>query len=539
MSDVCAKFKENLSVALGETSLFSCLPWQVDLARRASSISAYRRVSVSDDAKMEGDISPHSKEEADHFKLNLGGKSFCFRSDVILTCREDSLLSTLIRATHTQRLMVMDSYNEDTGEYYLERNVKVAESVIDYFVTGKLHKPHDVCPERFTEELQYWRLYDVQFAPCCGFIMGPAVKDRKEEEHEFDGVVCSPFRLMIYRMMEDPSHSFVSKFFAFISISFIFASILGLILGSMPEFQTNTTYADGYHVYHLKQRYRYLYGKFDEGHGAMNLETYNLTGYVYRPTDSPMQSLVTLEYFCILWFTIEFLVRFLVAPRKKKFVSRAMNLVDLFTILPVYFEVCLSLIGIQAEKLKEVTGAMLVMRVLRVLRMARVFKLARYSTGLQIFGNTLRASMTELSMLLIFLITGTVFFSTIMYFLEKDEPYSDFSSIPAACWWCIITITTVGFGDCHVQTTLGKIVATATSITGIIILAFPVSLIVENFAHAQHQALVESQIKHAQMSSLANNYVMKRGQSRRVRKGESIKERNRVSLLPGDITSVA
>jgi len=90
---------------------------------------------------------------------------------------------------------------------------------------------------------------------------------------------------------------------------------------------------------------------------------------------------------------------------------------------------------------------MLVIRVLRVLRMARVFKLARYSTGLQVFGNTLRSSMHELAMLSMFLLTGTIFFSTIIYFLEKDEVGTDFTSIPAACWWCIITVTT---GNDHI-----------------------------------------------------------------------------------------
>ncbi|EYB82767.1 hypothetical protein Y032_0351g3231 [Ancylostoma ceylanicum] len=80
---------------------------------------------------------------------------------------------------------------------------------------------------------------------------------------------------------------------------------------------------------------------------------------------------------------------------------------------------------------------MLVVRVLRVLRMARVFKLARYSSSLQTFGQTLKSSITELSMLSMFLLTGIIFFSTIMYYLEKDEPHSDFYSIPAACWWCV------------------------------------------------------------------------------------------------------
>ncbi|KAK6043041.1 hypothetical protein COOONC_19455 [Cooperia oncophora] len=90
---------------------------------------------------------------------------------------------------------------------------------------------------------------------------------------------------------------------------------------------------------------------------------------------------------------------------------------------------------------------MLVVRVLRVLKMARVFKLARYSSSLQTFGQTLKSSITELSMLSMFLLTGIVFFSTIMYYLEKDEPHSDFYSIPAACWWCVVTMATVGYGD--------------------------------------------------------------------------------------------
>lgn len=74
----------------------------------------------------------------------------------------------------------------------------------------------------------------------------------------------------------------------------------------------------------------------------------------------------------------------MIAPRKKKFVFRTMNLIDLLTILPVYMEFLLSFVGIYMDLLKDFSGAMLVMRVLRVLRMARVFKLARYSSGLQV-----------------------------------------------------------------------------------------------------------------------------------------------------------
>lgn len=94
--------------------------------------------------------SPSTYEEA-HFLLNVGGKSFRFRPDLILTCREESLLSTLIRAEHSQRLMLTDSFNVETNEYYIERNSRCAAHILggyfglvldsnvcflDYYVTG-------------------------------------------------------------------------------------------------------------------------------------------------------------------------------------------------------------------------------------------------------------------------------------------------------------------------------------------------------------------------------------------------------------------
>jgi len=47
----------------------------------------------------------------------------------------------------------------------------------------------------------------------------------------------------------------------------------------------------------------------------------------------------------------------MIAPSKGKFFRRAMNLIDLFTFLPFFFELTLSSVfGINAEQLKEITG---------------------------------------------------------------------------------------------------------------------------------------------------------------------------------------
>ncbi|KAI1720567.1 ion transport protein domain-containing protein [Ditylenchus destructor] len=458
------------------------------------------------------------EDETEVFKLNIGGKSYRFRSDVILSCREDSLLSILIRADHKKRMIFVDGFIDETGEYYLERNSHIAEHVVEYFLTGKLHKPHDICLERFREELLFWHLVNVE-------------------------VACLPeFRKVIWHLMENPSSSVFSKCFSVISITFIFISVAGLILGSMPEFQEDSRFAEFYHVNLQRKGQRGSSGPlifdmasnqkgnmeflqkfrdipFTNGSSASTTTgAFNSSAiqFFYKPTDNPHPYLIKLEYYCIGWFTLEYTVRFLVSPQKSKFFKRTMNLIDLFTFLPFFAELALSLFfGVNAQKLKEITGAMLVIRILRVLRMARVFKLARYSSGLQVFGNTLKSSLRELCMLSMFLVTGTVFFSTIMFFLEKDEPGTDFRSIPAACWWCIITVTTVGYGDCLIQTTAGKTVAAIASIFGIIILAFPISMVVENFAFAQQQSKVENQLREAQMAAVANDYLMKRYPSRR------------------------
>uniref|UniRef100_A0A914DWW3 Ion transport domain-containing protein n=1 Tax=Acrobeloides nanus TaxID=290746 RepID=A0A914DWW3_9BILA len=185
----------------------------------------------------------------------------------------------------------------------------------------------------------------------------------------------------------------------------------------------------------------------------------------------------------MLWFTFEYLARFIATPIKCSFVKQPLNIIDLLTIIPFFVEECMPFFGFGVE-LRNLRGAMVVIRVMRLARVARIFKLARYSIGLRAFGETMRKSAAELSMLGMFLLTGIMLFSTAIYFFERDEPNSKFYSIPAACWWCIITMTTVGYGDLVPVTTGGKVVASMASVCGIIVLAFPISMIIDKFAES-------------------------------------------------------
>jgi hypothetical protein len=108
---------------------------------------------------------------------------------------------------HQKRLLLTDGYLPHTGEYYMERNAKVAEHVLDYFLTGmeqsppsindwhlfkkgKLHKPPEICPQRFKEELLFWRLTRVELAPCCSVLTDThqKLKQTLDTERQLDQV---------------------------------------------------------------------------------------------------------------------------------------------------------------------------------------------------------------------------------------------------------------------------------------------------------------------------------------------------------------
>jgi hypothetical protein len=56
-----------------------------------------------------------------------------------------------------------------------------------------------------------------------------------------------------------------------------------------------------------------------------------------------------------------------------------------------------------------------------------------------------------------------------------------FNSIPMAAYWCIVTMTTVGYGDQYPISIPGKIVGCITMFTGLLVIALPVIIVGGNF----------------------------------------------------------
>jgi voltage-gated potassium channel len=86
-----------------------------------------------------------------------------------------------------------------------------------------------------------------------------------------------------------------------------------------------------------------------------------------------------------------------------------------------------------------------------------------------------------LSVLVIFLMV--LFLASVAeYFLEHDVQPAGFGSVPAALWWAIATLTTVGYGDVVPITLLGRLVAALVMICGLGVFGLWTGILATGFA---------------------------------------------------------
>jgi voltage-gated potassium channel len=86
-----------------------------------------------------------------------------------------------------------------------------------------------------------------------------------------------------------------------------------------------------------------------------------------------------------------------------------------------------------------------------------------------------------LSVLVIFLMV--LFLASVaVYFLERDAQPVAFGSVPAALWWAVATLTTVGYGDVVPITPLGRLVAAFVMICGLGVFGLWTGILATGFA---------------------------------------------------------
>lgn len=210
------------------------------------------------------------------------------------------------------------------------------------------------------------------------------------------------------------------------------------------------------------------------------------------------QHMFIVETVCVAWFSLEFLLRFVQAQSKLEFLRGPLNIIDAMAILPYYVSL---VVGETPDDDNErpsggkgyLDKLGLVLRILRALRILYVMRLARHSLGLQTLGLTVRRSMREFGLLLLFLCVAVTLFSPLVHLAESElTGAQDFSSIPASYWWAIISMTTVGYGDMVPRSIPGQVVALSSILSGILIMAFPATSIFHMFSRSYQELKQEN-----------------------------------------------
>ncbi len=190
-----------------------------------------------------------------------------------------------------------------------------------------------------------------------------------------------------------------------------------------------------------------------------------------------------IESFSLLVFGIEYVVRLWISveyPRyaglpawraRIRYIVTPGAIIDLVAIAPFF-------LGLFTD---------LNLRTIILLRLLRLFKLERYSTGFQSLFEAVRRERQALLASFLVLFSVVLVAASLAYIAERSVQPEAFGSIPAAVWWAIETVTTVGYGDVVPKTVPGRILGGLTMITGILMIALPIAIIGSSFAEVVRQ----------------------------------------------------
>jgi voltage-gated potassium channel len=121
------------------------------------------------------------------------------------------------------------------------------------------------------------------------------------------------------------------------------------------------------------------------------------------------------------------------------------------------------------------------LRALRLFRIFRIAKLGRYSSSVRLIGKVLSQKREELIVTGMIMGLLVVVSSSFMYFAENEAQPDKFPDIPSSMWWAIVTLTTVGYGDVHPVTPLGRVFAAIIAMLGIGMFALPAGILGASF----------------------------------------------------------
>lgn len=234
------------------------------------------------------------------------------------------------------------------------------------------------------------------------------------------------------------------------------------------------------------------------------------------------RALIQFEAISTLIFTVEYAARLwsCVESAKHRFQGRLrgrlrfaltpMMLIDLVAILPFYLMLWTSMD----------------LLFLRVFRLFRIFKLTRYSPAMGMLLTVLRKEARTFGAAMFILFVIMVFAASGIYLVEHKTQPEAFGSIPAAMWWSVAALTTVGYGDVVPVTMLGKLFGASITIIGVGMVALPAGILASAFTvemrkrHDQFRSHVDEVLADGRLSNQEQLHLEDQRRNLGLEKGE-------------------
>lgn len=200
-----------------------------------------------------------------------------------------------------------------------------------------------------------------------------------------------------------------------------------------------------------------------------------------------------IEYVSVAAFTVEYLLRLWVCVeradlrrlrwKRLRFALRPLALIDLLAIAPFFLSLVFPID----------------LRILRVLRLLRILKLARYSSALTMLLAVIEEEASSFLAAIVILMILLILASSGAYLAEHRVQPDKFGSIPAAMWWAIATLTTVGYGDVTPVTTAGRVFGGIVAVIGVGMAALPAGILASGMADQMRRRRVDmaNRFRHA------------------------------------------
>ena len=169
-----------------------------------------------------------------------------------------------------------------------------------------------------------------------------------------------------------------------------------------------------------------------------------------------------MQVFTVSVFTLEYILRLIVADKPLRFVFSFYGIIDLLAILPFYITTGIDLRSI---------------RIFRLFRLFRLFKVVRYTKALHRFKHAFIEIKNELTIFFLASLFLLYISGVGIYHFENPAQPDKFQSVFDGLWWGLATLTTVGFGDIYPITPGGKLFSFFILMIGLGIVAVPAGLI--------------------------------------------------------------